>query len=58
MGDKTLKEKYLKDMQVVETLGDEEVAHCLADELLCNLLKELGYEDIVESFNKIDKWYA
>lgn len=37
---------------------DPERNHSNADELLCLLLKELGYTDIVEAYEKIEKWYA
>ncbi len=38
--------------------GDEEFQHIDADAALCDLLKGLGLNDVVELFNKIDKWYA
>ena len=34
-----------------------EVAHSMADEVLCDLLDGLGYEDVVEAFKKTDKVY-
>jgi hypothetical protein len=37
---------------------DEEYSHIRADEILCELLTSLGYEDVVEAFKKIKKWYA
>ncbi|WP_313266530.1 hypothetical protein [Sphingobacterium sp.] len=37
---------------------DTEIAHIQADNILCQFLKELGYEDIVEEYDKIDKWYV
>lgn len=37
---------------------DPEANHAEADDLLCDLLKELGYVDIVEAYEKIEKWYA
>jgi hypothetical protein len=39
-------------------LLDTELGHIKADEILCDLLKSLGYEDVVVEFNKIGKWYA
>ena len=33
-------------------------AHVLADRVLCNLLTELGYADVVDEWHKIEKWYA
>ena len=37
---------------------DKECAHGEADDLLCELLEILGYSDIVNNFEKLDKWYA
>ena len=39
------------------TTLDTEMAHCNADSVLCNLLEELGYGEVVEVYNEIDKWY-
>jgi len=38
--------------------GDEEHDHYVADDLLCQLLIDLGYEKIVEKFKEVHKWYA
>jgi hypothetical protein len=38
--------------------GDTEVTHIIADELLCELLKHLGYDELIEIYEKVDKWYA
>lgn len=38
--------------------GDKEHDHYVADDLLCQLLKDLGYEKVVEKFKEVDKWYA
>jgi len=37
---------------------DPEIAHEKADQILCNLLVELGYGDIVIEYAKVQKWYA
>lgn len=37
---------------------DTEMVHIVADEALCELLRGLGYNEIVDIFEKIDKWYA
>lgn len=37
---------------------DTEAAHSIADDVLCDLLKSLGYEDVVEAWREVDKWYA
>jgi len=38
--------------------GDIEVQHSMADAILCGLLKALGYDDVVEAWAKVPKWYA
>ena len=37
---------------------DVEAAHATADSILCALLKDLGYEEIVKLWEQVDKWYA
>ena len=37
---------------------DTEVAHGVADDVLCDLLVSLGYEDVVNAYTRISKWYA
>ncbi len=37
---------------------DVEIGHARADAILCNLLTELGYLDVVVEFEKIQKWYT
>jgi hypothetical protein len=37
---------------------DAEERHSRADELMCNLLKQLGYGKAVEVFDSWEKWYA
>lgn len=52
-------EYLLKMKEIGEKYGnDEEVCHGLADDLLCQILNDLGYNDIVEEFEKLPKWYA
>lgn len=38
--------------------GDVEANHCNADDILCQLLADFGYHEIVEAYEAIDKWYA
>ena len=60
---KRLNDKYLNRMKEVKQKyeieqDDKEVAHVLADEVLCNLLESLGYVELVEEYDSIHKWYA
>ena len=50
-------EDYLKRLKECEEY-DAESAHGRADEILCELLRELGYSDIVDAYEDIDKWYT
>ena len=45
-------------LQEQQLNGDTESAHGAADHILCQLLVELGLEDIVDEYDKINKWYA
>lgn len=38
--------------------GDPEAAHSAADDVLRDLLRDLGYGDVIEAWDSIDKWYA
>lgn len=54
---------YLKRLQTIveesRSVGaDVEAAHAEADGILCDILDMLGFEDIVEAYKAIEKWYA
>ena len=57
-----LAKKYEGELlQVIGSVNrdhDKEDAHIKADNILCNLLKELGFEKLVELYRKVPKWYA
>lgn len=38
--------------------GDVEFDHGMADSLMKDLLTELGYEEVVSVYKKVEKWYA
>lgn len=42
----------------IQTMNDQELAHVHADNVLTNLLRGLGFDDVVEEYNKVEKWYA
>lgn len=50
--------KYMEELKAERQNDDIEEAHANADGTLCNLLKDLGYESIVEEYHKVPKWYA
>ena len=55
---KTIQSNIEKGMDSEGCPYDEEDGHMEADDVLCKYLKELGHEEIVNEFNKINKWYA
>lgn len=38
--------------------SDKEEDHSQADTILCEFLRDIGYEDIADRFDKINKWYS
>lgn len=45
-------------MQECIDVGDTEIAHGIADDLLCEALTLLCCDDIVDIYKKVEKWYA
>lgn len=59
MFEETKKAAILRLRQIAEECGgDAEKAHALADDLLCCVLRGLGFEEVVAEYEKIEKWYA
>lgn len=52
---KEKKEKLLKELEELSELKDVEISHAEADEAL---VKYIGDKDIMEAFEKIEKWYC
>lgn len=52
------KEEALNKLAECQKSDDTEIAHPDADDVLCALLDELGYGDVVAEYNKVSKWYA
>ena len=58
-----MKKQYEKYVIAMKQIGekykyDEEACHSRADDLLCEFLKQLGYRELVEEYEKLPKWYA
>ncbi len=53
-----LSEHYLALLNNNCTSSDIESNHIEAYEILCDLLEDLGYQDLVNEFKKLKKWYA
>lgn len=50
--------KYEDAMREQINNVDPEVAHALADDILCDVLTELGYKKLVDLFHEVDRWYS
>ena len=48
----------LTELRSHQDSGDTEAAHEAADDVLCELLKSLGYEDVVAEYHRVPKGYA
>lgn len=51
---------YYEEMmlRVSESEDDEEEAHRKADQILCRLLIELGYDRLIDAWEEVRKWYS
>lgn len=45
-------------MKVFCANGDMEAGHSDADDLMCDVLEEMGFSEGVKIFREMDKWYA
>lgn len=52
-----LERKYIDRLEEAEKY-DCELYHMKADQVLCDLLNELGFGALVERYDSEDKWYA
>lgn len=49
---------FANEMRRIDRDNDTEMRHILADELMCKLLRELGYGEGVDIFEKMSLWYS
>ena len=55
----TPEELVAKMQKIADTIvEDEELAHIEADDVLCEALRDLGYGEGVDAYERIGKWYA
>ena len=54
------REGCLREMdEAIETSkADAEIGHGMADGILCNMLIDLGYQDVVSKYYEVSKYYA
>lgn len=51
-------EEFKTEMQEIADNYNTEIRHIEADDLMCKLLKELGYSEGVDVFESMYKWYS
>lgn len=54
----TPEEFKLKMQTILTKYDDPESVHFKMDELMCEVLTELGYNDGVKVFENTEKWYS
>ena len=52
------REEAITQLKDHQQNGDIESAHICADWVLRELLITLGYQDVVNEYDEIEKWYA
>ncbi len=52
------RDEAIAKLKALQGRGDTEAQHGDADEVLCDLLKTLGYADVVAEWEEVPKWYA
>lgn len=52
--------KFTRELEELKKLGgdDPETDHVIADNLLCDILEQIGEDEIVKVFRSLEKWYA
>jgi len=52
------REEAINELKQWQAHDDTEIEHLRADEVLCDLLISLGYQDVVDEWKEVGKWYA
>ena len=58
MEKEVINKEAIEKMKECVNNGDTEVAHINADAVLCDVLTQLGYKELVDLYEKVKKWYA
>ena len=53
-----IEQSYVDKLKKAYDYEDIEGSHYKYDDLLCELLNELGFNKVVDQFNSTNKWYA
>lgn len=50
--------KFAELMRLASLQGDAEDVHIKMDALMCEKLRELGYDEAIDLFEMTEKWYG
>lgn len=53
-----IRDKAIKELKEQQGNRDYEIAHSVADRVLCEVLEAIGLGVIVKEYDEIGKWYA
>ena len=53
-----IKQSVIDRLKQEQKNDDYEIAHCNADDLLCELLNKVGLQEVVDEFIKVGRWYS
>ena len=55
---KEIVDQAIIGLRKLQCCSDVEGAHADADDILCQVLKAFGLQELVEEYDKVEKWYA
>ena len=55
---KMTEEEALERLEDLIEMEDVEKAHYLADKVLIDFIRNLGYTEVVDLWKQVEKWYA
>lgn len=63
LAENNINESSIKDYtermrELANNDDDIEARHVEMDDLMCEILKEMGFNELVDIFNETEKWYA
>lgn len=51
------KEEAIAKLKAIDN-DDPEMGHLEGDKILCEFLVSLGYKEVVDAWEELDKWYS
>lgn len=48
----------IERLKGIKARGDIETGHRQANAILCDLLRKLGFDEVVDAYEAVEKWYA